>query len=329
MNETIVLTIPSERRFRGVATLVLGGIGSRLNLPYERMDDLQLALLSILDASGGSEVSIEVKAEDRHVAVSVGPLVEGSGDDAGLAAFSPSSSTASSTDAEIRAPSGSPLRSPETAPRPPETDVRSGAEPSLASSWLPPPRCSPPFAPSTRDSLPCDVRLQGECQPVGLPTRSAIGHLLLGHPLESLVERLVRCNEGVSLHTSRRRPCSVEILREDMEHESRSVTIPLQLVAFTTGNEPTFVRRLTQRPRRPWRRLRSPDCGHRVSDGPALVHRILLVGVRTTFPRSAAPKLAALDGRGFDEGRVGHPRGMSSCRDMSSRRRKGRRSPPG
>jgi len=85
VNEKIVLTIPSERRFRGVATLVLGGVGSRLNLPYERMDDLQLALLSILDAAGGDEVSIEVKAEDRHVAVSVGPLVEGSGDDAGLA----------------------------------------------------------------------------------------------------------------------------------------------------------------------------------------------------------------------------------------------------
>lgn len=84
VTETIVLTIPSERRFRGVATLVLGGVGSRLNLPYERMDDLQLALLSILDAAGESEVSIEVKAEDRHVAVSVGPLVEGSGDDDGL-----------------------------------------------------------------------------------------------------------------------------------------------------------------------------------------------------------------------------------------------------
>jgi hypothetical protein len=85
VTEKIVLTIPSERRFRGVATLVLGGVGSRLNLPYERMDDLQLALLSILDAAGESEVSIEVKAEDRHVAVSVGPLVEGSGDDDGLA----------------------------------------------------------------------------------------------------------------------------------------------------------------------------------------------------------------------------------------------------
>jgi hypothetical protein len=85
VTEKIVLTIPSERRFRGVATLVLGGVGSRLNLPYERMDDLQLALLSALDAVDGNEASIEVEAEDRHVAVSVGPLTQGSGHDEGLA----------------------------------------------------------------------------------------------------------------------------------------------------------------------------------------------------------------------------------------------------
>lgn len=85
VTDKIVLTIPTERRFRGVATLVLGGVGSRLNLPYERMDDLQLALLSVLDTAVGNEVSIEVDAEDRHVAVSVGPLAEGSGDDEGLA----------------------------------------------------------------------------------------------------------------------------------------------------------------------------------------------------------------------------------------------------
>ncbi|HJS48799.1 MAG TPA: hypothetical protein VJ745_00630 [Gaiellaceae bacterium] len=85
VTEKIVLTMPSERRFRGVATLVIGGVGSRLNLPYERMDDLQLALLSILDAVGGDEVSIEVEAEDHRVAVSVGPLADGSRADEGLA----------------------------------------------------------------------------------------------------------------------------------------------------------------------------------------------------------------------------------------------------
>jgi hypothetical protein len=85
VNDTIVLTIPTSPAFRGVASLVLGGVGSRLDLPYERMDDLQLAVLSMLDASRGEEASVEIHAEDGRVAVSVGPLRTGSDSDAGLA----------------------------------------------------------------------------------------------------------------------------------------------------------------------------------------------------------------------------------------------------
>ena len=84
VTDKIVLTIPAERGFRGVVTLVLGGVGSRLNLPYERMDDLQLALLAILEAASGDEVSIEIEVEDHHVSVAVGPLAPGSGRDDGL-----------------------------------------------------------------------------------------------------------------------------------------------------------------------------------------------------------------------------------------------------
>jgi hypothetical protein len=85
VTDTIVLTIPTTPAFRGVASLVLGGVGSRLDLPFERMDDLQLAVLSMLDASHGEEASVEIRAEDGHVAVSVGPLRDGAEDDAGLA----------------------------------------------------------------------------------------------------------------------------------------------------------------------------------------------------------------------------------------------------
>ncbi len=73
-NDTIVLTIPADARYREVATLVLGGIGSRHDLPYERMDDLQLALLSVLEASDGADVSIEVEARDGSLEIAVGPL---------------------------------------------------------------------------------------------------------------------------------------------------------------------------------------------------------------------------------------------------------------
>ena len=74
MTDTIVLTFPSTAPFRGVPSLVLGGVGSRLDLPFERMDDLQLAVLSMLDASAGADASVEIEAEDAQVSVSVGPL---------------------------------------------------------------------------------------------------------------------------------------------------------------------------------------------------------------------------------------------------------------
>jgi hypothetical protein len=85
VSDRIVLTLPSEARFRGVATLVLGGVGSRLDLPYERTDDLQLALTSALEAARDDDVTIEVVAsEDGALALAVGPVRNGSGDDSAL-----------------------------------------------------------------------------------------------------------------------------------------------------------------------------------------------------------------------------------------------------
>ena len=85
VDDTIVLTIPTGPAFRGVASLVLGGVGTRLDLPFERVDDLQLAVLSMLDASTGDEASVEIRADGNRVAVSVGPLRPGAESDDGLA----------------------------------------------------------------------------------------------------------------------------------------------------------------------------------------------------------------------------------------------------
>lgn len=82
--DRIVLTIPADARFRSVASLVLGGIGSRADLPFERTDDLQLAVLSALDASSGDDVTIEVETREGRLAVAIGPVRDGSGEDAGL-----------------------------------------------------------------------------------------------------------------------------------------------------------------------------------------------------------------------------------------------------
>ena len=84
MGDRVVLTIPAEPRFRSVATLVLGGIGSRADLPYERADDLQLAVLSALDAGIADEMTVEVDASDGRLEIAVGPVRDGSGQDAGL-----------------------------------------------------------------------------------------------------------------------------------------------------------------------------------------------------------------------------------------------------
>ena len=84
VTDRIVLALPTEARFRSVATLVLGGIGSRADLPYERMDDLQLAVLSALDAADQAEVTLEVDADENGVSLALGPVRDGSGDDEGL-----------------------------------------------------------------------------------------------------------------------------------------------------------------------------------------------------------------------------------------------------
>jgi hypothetical protein len=85
VTDRISLTFPGRARFRAVATLVLGGVGSRLELPYERVDDLQLALLSILDSSGDDQVTLELEASDGGLAISLGPLEDGTGADRALA----------------------------------------------------------------------------------------------------------------------------------------------------------------------------------------------------------------------------------------------------
>jgi hypothetical protein len=84
MPDTIVLEIPTERSFRDVASLVLGGVGTRFDLSYERMDDVQLAVLSMLDAAASEHATIEVAADGDRLSVSVGPLRSEARSDEGL-----------------------------------------------------------------------------------------------------------------------------------------------------------------------------------------------------------------------------------------------------
>jgi anti-sigma regulatory factor (Ser/Thr protein kinase) len=75
MGPGLSLTIPGERRFLGVARLLVGGLAARLDLPYEQMDDLQLAAESALATEPpASEVTLELEVGDDAVELRIGPF---------------------------------------------------------------------------------------------------------------------------------------------------------------------------------------------------------------------------------------------------------------
>jgi anti-sigma regulatory factor (Ser/Thr protein kinase) len=77
VTDTIRLTIPHQPPYHGVALLVVGGLAARLDLSYESLEDLQLALESVLENGGYAtepQVTVELEVEDGALAMTVGPL---------------------------------------------------------------------------------------------------------------------------------------------------------------------------------------------------------------------------------------------------------------
>jgi hypothetical protein len=78
MSDEITLTIPREREFLSVAHLVLGGVGVRLNLTFEVLEDLQLALDAILERDREpGDVTIALRVGVNTIEAEVGPLLDG------------------------------------------------------------------------------------------------------------------------------------------------------------------------------------------------------------------------------------------------------------
>jgi hypothetical protein len=78
MSDEITLTIPREREFLSVAHLVLGGVGIRLNLTFETLEDLSLALDAILERDGEpGDVTISLRVRENTIEAEVGPLWDG------------------------------------------------------------------------------------------------------------------------------------------------------------------------------------------------------------------------------------------------------------
>lgn len=75
MSDEIVLRLPRERPFFNVAHLVVGGLAVRLDLSYEQLEDVQVALAELLEQhEDGSDITVSVAVEGDVLRASLGPF---------------------------------------------------------------------------------------------------------------------------------------------------------------------------------------------------------------------------------------------------------------
>jgi hypothetical protein len=73
--DEITLTLPRDREFHRVAHLVLGGLALRLELTIETLEDLQLALSTVLDrADVNGDVTVAMSLLDGTLETRVAPV---------------------------------------------------------------------------------------------------------------------------------------------------------------------------------------------------------------------------------------------------------------
>jgi hypothetical protein len=75
--DRITVEFPATDGYRSVGRLVLGGLASRFELPVDRVEDLLLAVESLLvqEASDGA-VTLDVTAAPAGLLVRIGPFAE-------------------------------------------------------------------------------------------------------------------------------------------------------------------------------------------------------------------------------------------------------------
>ncbi len=81
MTDTIHLTVPSGPHGAGIMALVLGGLGARLELPIDRVDELALAAEAVGIAVLGERLELELNVLADRVLVRIGPLAPGTSED--------------------------------------------------------------------------------------------------------------------------------------------------------------------------------------------------------------------------------------------------------
>jgi len=73
--DEITLTLPADEAFHRVAHLVLGGLAVRLDLTFEQMEDLELAVDALLERRrSDEEVTVRIRVLDGELHTIVGPF---------------------------------------------------------------------------------------------------------------------------------------------------------------------------------------------------------------------------------------------------------------
>ena len=86
MSDTVSLSFPRDSRYYAVARLVVGGMAAPLEMSYDALDDLQLAISSLLDhedlaldgAGQTGDVRLRLEVDDSQLVAALGSFATGS-----------------------------------------------------------------------------------------------------------------------------------------------------------------------------------------------------------------------------------------------------------
>jgi len=75
VTDVVTLQLPREREYFGVAHLVLGGLGARLDLTYDVLEDMTTAIDELLNRRESTDdVTLKVAIEEAAITATVGPF---------------------------------------------------------------------------------------------------------------------------------------------------------------------------------------------------------------------------------------------------------------
>jgi len=82
IRDEVTLRLPRERPFFGVAHLVVGGLAVRLDLRFDQLEDLQVAIAELLEQrETDEEITLSVRVDGDTIHAHVGPFDDSLRDD--------------------------------------------------------------------------------------------------------------------------------------------------------------------------------------------------------------------------------------------------------